>query len=316
MRLAIRLRTHYELLAEKLFQQYEPIKKEARLTSRGFLSKLNIWLCNFDTEEQQWAAFRSVEYLFFAGQDEFEELYRCALQHKIVPWLIDQAQIDIFGIDAETQIDSELCACWPCPVTDSLRISAFLHISRMSGKPYRPDWASLKQFSCKEKIEEYKKTENIKYLVLLEDFVGSGGQVVRVLKFAFEVFTGPIFLVPLIICAPGDRKIRELISSSRRKDISYNPVLVIEDSCLISEIPQSSEPKLFAELRGAMDAGYKKIAKNEELNGKGYGWEATGSLMVMHSNCPNNTPPIYHYSSSNWQPLFPRAIREPQRKKS
>ncbi|WP_350601800.1 hypothetical protein, partial [Pseudomonas sp. 65/3-MNA-CIBAN-0223] len=78
---------------------------------------LNTWLNCFESEEDQWNAFRSIEYLFFAGHQEFEELYRCASEHIIKPWLIDLANIDIFSKNASELLNAELKATWPCPVT-------------------------------------------------------------------------------------------------------------------------------------------------------------------------------------------------------
>jgi hypothetical protein len=40
-----------------------------------------------------------------------------------------------------------------------------------------------------------------------------------------------------------------------------------------------------------------------------FGFADTGALVVMHSNCPDNTVPIIHHSSDTWDPLFPRSSR-------
>ena len=41
-----------------------------------------------------------------------------------------------------------------------------------------------------------------------------------------------------------------------------------------------------------------------------FGFEETGAKVVMFSNCPNNTLPIFHAETSSWTPLFPRVNRQ------
>lgn len=226
---------------------------------------------------------------FFVGQQEFEELYRCALEHEIKPWLIDIAKIDIFNDDASERLDEELKSTWPCPVTDSLRINGFLHITGLAGQSIRPDWLSLKELASAEKIETYRTKNSIRYLILIEDFSGSGGQLCRALKFASENFNGPILVIPLIICAPGDRAVTAKIKELKNKNLYYRPVSILNDSCLVSVKQSEGEPSLFPKLREALKSGYTKM--NFPLEGKEFGWKEVGSLVVMYSNCPNNTPP-------------------------
>lgn len=305
---ANRLRGQYETLATHLFHQFEPTKKISHRISRDFMIRLESWLACFESAEDRWIAFRSIEYLFFIGHQEFEELYRCAYEHIIKPWLIDIAEINIFAEDACDLLNNELKATWPCPVTDSLRINGFLHVTGLEGQSIRPDWLSLRELASPEKIEEYKLKKGIKYLILLEDFVGSGGQISRALKFASENFSGPILVVPLIICAPGDRAIKVAIDKLDRNNVHYHPVSVLSDSCLITEAATEGEPSLFPKLREVLKVGYETMGF--PLEGEEYGWKKIGSLVVMYSNCPNNTPPIYHQVSKTWAPIFPRSERE------
>lgn len=305
---ASKLRGLYETLAAHLFHQFEPTKKVSNRVSRDFMARLNTWLNCFESEEDQWNAFRSIEYLFFAGHQEFEELYRCASEHIIKPWLIDLANIDIFSENASELLNAELKATWPCPVTDSLRINGFLHITGLEGQSLRPDWLSLRELGCPDRIEAYRNKKGIKYLVLLEDFVGSGGQLCRALKFASENFNGPIIVIPLIICAPGDKAVKDKIAELKNNNITYKPVSILSDSCLVGPASTPGEPKLFSKLRATLKSGYETI--EHPLDGEEFGWNKVGSLVVLYSNCPNNTPPIYHQTSATWKPLFPRSERE------
>lgn len=302
-----RLRSLYETLAGQLFDQYEPCRLPSPRVARAFLDRVNQWLSCFPDDNSRWAAFRSIQYIFFAGQSEFDEMYRHASENILKPWLIDTAKIDIFSANADIALRNELKACWPCPGTDSFRINGFLHITRLKGKKIRPDWKSLSELGGIDKIRRFVANNDIKYLILLEDFVGSGGQMLDVLKFAVEAFKGPILVVPLIICATGDRLLSAYAKASAKGRVSYRPVTVIADECLVTPEPSPGEPKLFPELRSALSAGYQKIKK--KVNGGEFGYELTGSLVVLYSNCPNNTPPIFHLQHGSWKPLFPRSSR-------
>jgi len=40
-----------------------------------------------------------------------------------------------------------------------------------------------------------------------------------------------------------------------------------------------------------------------------FGFKGTGALVVMYSNCPNNSLPVLHNESEEWSALFPRIPR-------
>ncbi|MFM0392920.1 phosphoribosyltransferase-like protein [Paraburkholderia phytofirmans] len=303
----VRLKQLYELQAEFLFNQYEPTKAVPADDGMDFILRLDRWVAGFDQPEHRWSAFHGLRYFFFVGQHETDELYRCAVQHIFLRWLSDHAGLDIFAEDFPTALQAEANFCWPCPVTDSLRINSLLHRTGIDSQSLRPDWLSLKQLGDRDKIEKYVSKKNIKYLVLFEDFVGSGQQCERAAKFALQAFPGPILLVPLIVCHPGDEILRQLALDSGGR-LTYSPVVVLNSECLIGEMVSENEPKSFDGFRKAMDYGYKKGGFN--LNGGAYGYDKVGSLASSYSNCPNNTPPIFHAQSETWPfPLFPRKRR-------
>ncbi len=303
----IRLKHLYELQAEFLFNQYEPVRASPREAGTSFIRRLDRWIDSFDSPDDQWSVFHSFQYFFFVGQQETDELYRCAVQHNMLPWITEIAGLDIFSDDFSQQLDSELTFAWPCPVTDSLRINSLLHRTSLHGQSLRPDWLSLKQLGSREKIMEYVAKNALKYLVLFEDFVGSGSQCERATKYALDVFPGPILLVPLIVCHPGDTRLRALADSSASHGrLLYKPVITLGADCLVREMPTSNEPKSFSALRTAMQNGHKK----GDFKDNAYGYEGVGSLMASYSNCPNNTSPIYHATTETWHnPIFPRNSR-------
>lgn len=306
---ALYLRGLYETMAVQLYGQYEPTRLTNHRISTKFLKRIESWLGCFDDEADKWAAFRSLEYLLFAGQNEFDELYRHAAENIIKPWIIDKVKANLFDPNIDHIIDKCLKQCWICPATDSLRINGFLHVSHMRGKSIRPDWYSLCKLGSAERIDEFVKKSDVKYLIILEDFAGTGSQLSRVVSYAAKVFKGPILAIPLIICAPGHKKMQN--AAKKLSMVTYSPGLVITEDCLVSKEVVEGQPKLFPKLRIAMKAGYKKIKKGmkSDLQGKEFGYEGTGSLVVLYSNCPNNTPPIFHCKTEIWRPLFPRSNR-------
>lgn len=253
----VHLKQLYELQAEFLFNQYEPTKASPSDAGMSFIKRLDRWISSFDNAEDQWNAFRSLRYFFFIGLQETEELYRCAVQHKVLPWLSDVADLDIFSDNFSLLLNEEINHIWPCPVTDSLRINSLLHRTNLNGQSLRPDWLSLKQLGDCEKIQAYVKKKEIKYLVLFEDFSGSGSQCKRAVEFALKAFHGPILLIPLVICSPGDQALRDIALQAKDR-LSYAPVVVINADCLIQATPVIAEPASFSGLRNAMLNGYKK----------------------------------------------------------
>lgn len=297
----------FELQAKYLFSHYEPFKGSGLVGPDDFLRRLDSWIGSFDQPDDQWHAFNSLRYFLFVGPDETAELYRAAVQNQLSRWLLDAGGIDIFDANVEKLLEEQIAACWPCPVTDSLRINSLLHVTGMPSKELRPDWYSLRKLGDPQAIRTYAKENGVKYLVLFEDFVGSGGQCARTMKYALETFEGQIFFAPLVICAPGDEKLRDIESGSAGR-LSYRPVVVLPADCLVQQTPHVGEPRTFGGLRTAMRNGYAKM--EDALEGEEYGWRGVACLYSSFSNCPNNTPPIFHHETDTWaHPIFPRIRR-------
>lgn len=306
-RTTVALKRLYELQAEFLFNQYEPVKATPAEAGLPFIDRLDRWIGSFDDPEDQWTVFTTFKYFFFAGLEETDEMYRCAVQHILVRWLIDLGGIDIFSQDGNQSLSTELKACWPCPVTDSLRINSLLHRTGFEGQSLRPDWLSMKTLGDAEKIGKYVTKKGIRYLVLFEDFSGTGNQCDRAARYALNIFPGPILLVPLVICAPGEEKLRKLEAESNGR-LTFRPVIVLGYDCLVGRDAREDQPKSFIALRQAMHNGYKKMKST--LDGEEFGYGSVGSLYSSFSNCPNNNPPIYHGNSPGWShALFPRKRR-------
>lgn len=298
----LELRQRYEFLARNLFSDYQPTRRDSRSEQRDFMKRLELWLAQFNTDEERLVAYQSIEYLFFAGVQEYDELYRCAYQ-AIERWLLEINNLNPF--DSHKSVRSNLKACWICPVTDSLLINSFLHVTSISGQGYRPDWFSLAHFGNISAIQEYVRKNDLRFLVLLEDFVGSGKQATGVVKFAASVVDIPILVIPLIVCEPGVKKMIAL--SRKHTHVWIRPIVTIPSNCLVGPKPNEGEPKSFEPLRSLMRAHYRRLRRY--INGRAFGFEKVGSMMVTYSNCPNNTPPLYHRTRKGDTALFPRLSR-------
>ena len=298
----IDLEQRYGFLSERLFLEYEPTRKESQRQKHYFMLRLEKWLDQFGSDQEKLVAFKSIEYLFFAGIEEFYELFRCA-RVEIERWLMDVNGIDPF--ESKRPLSTALEQSWLCPITDSFRINSFLHVNGLSGKKYRPDWLSLKKFACDQKISNFVRCQKIKHLVLLEDFVGSGRQASAVLDYAASILDIKILVVPLIICGPGLDRLAKL--ASNHESVRFRPVVVLPANCLVAPRRNYGEPNLFRELRKVMRQHYKGLGQN--LPGKQYGFQKVASLVVTHSNCPNNTPPMYRQAREGETALFPRLSR-------
>lgn len=307
-RQVIALRSYYEFLAQRLYHEYEPTKHATANARRDFLKRLEAWLSGFENKSHAMTAFKSIQYIFFAGTAEYEELYRCAYSHHICSWVMNQENIGLFDLNVDEKVDQSVRKTWICPATDSLRINGFLHINSLRGHDLRTDWRSLSMLGDDDLIQKYVDRKQIKRLVIVDDFVGAGNQFWGSLSYAIKVFPGNILAIPLICCASGLRMIKRELEMAGIERVEVSPVLVVPDNCMVGETVMEGEPKLFSKMRKAMKFGYDKMRIN--TSGEEYGSGRLGSLTVLYSNCPNNTPPIYGLDAGGrWSPIFKRISR-------
>ena len=189
-----------DFLAERLFANYHP----ALSFQPDFMVRLRDWL-NQVAEMDQKTLFELVPQLFFIGPDEFQGLYRSSFLGAILTWLIEQEGISLDDAIQGKALTTAVNETWFCPITDSMPISQFYHVNNLTGPNLRPDWWSLAEFAADdERIIAYMGEHNLKRIVLVEDFVGSGRQISRgVLKAANLRTIPPVLIVPLVICPRG-----------------------------------------------------------------------------------------------------------------
>ncbi len=297
-------------LSEKLFFDYEPHVG----TKREFFARLGSWLDNMQDEEKQKLLFELVPKIFYIGREEMNLLYREAYITNYARWLIDTTQFDFISFGDSEVLNNLVADTWFYPLTDSLRINQFYHVNDIPGKHnYRPDWKSLVQFGDIEKIKDYIKKQEIKRIVLLEDFIGNGGQVSKAIQFAANNLSEiPILIIPLIICPAGIRNSKNL--QSQYPNVVVDPVIIVKEEDLIHQNLFDNVSDFFKSIHPFIIDSYEQVSdsiivdENKDPYGP-FGWRNTGGLVVMHTNTPNNSLPLIHNLSNTWKPLFKRHKR-------
>jgi hypothetical protein len=287
-------------LSAQLFDDYEPCQFEV------FADRLDQWLGSVELDKDRRTLYLALKLLFFVGRREFESLCRAAFHGPITRWLLDNADIGFDDEDVQQKWKAAIEDTWFCPITDSMRINAFFKVNGLDGKQLQPDWRSLREFGDPNKIKQHIRASRIKRIVLLEDFVGTGTQMSNALSFAASLDRSiPVLGCPLIICPEGLRKEGDLARD--HKNLSFAHVMSLPDSAFVNLVPQVGENPAFPDLRQLIkDTAGLLSAKPVERT---HGFKGTGAMVVLYSNCPDNTLPIIHEKSDKWQPLFPRIRR-------
>jgi len=293
--------TRVGYLERRLFDDYEPSQYWR------FKERLDGWLANVDEDHLQKTLYKLVGCLFFVGRQEFESLCRAAYHGPITRWLIDEIGLQFTDSAGSKKLSEAAGRTWFCPVTDSMRINAFLKVTNLEGQRHRPDWRSLARFGDPARIVDFINREGIKRLALLEDFVGTGRQMRTAVSYACELIPEfPVLVCPLLICSEGLKVGRDLVK--KYKNLTFEPVLSVPAEDFITYEPQQTDTPLYHAVRELISqvAGRLTVKSGEGT----HGFEGTGALVVLYSNCPNNTLPIIHDKTPSWRPLFPRIRRK------
>jgi hypothetical protein len=304
--------------AEKSFDTFLP----ASGPEKRFETRLINWLNNLDNVSQQSLLFRLVPDIYFFNEDEFNSLCRAAYNDIIFNWLIDihSDTLDILNENLQDKLKEEVAHTWFCSVTDSMNIANFCHINKIHGNSHRPNWRDLSWFADMNKVKNYIKMFNIRQIVLLEDFIGSGNQFVKkeresclsILDCINYIQNEYKFLIaPLIICPKGQDNITSNIEEL--ENVKLKPVVVLSDECFINtdviirmQTNDENKRKYYQDLHDLIQVIHKSVS----FKGGSFGYEKTGSLVILYTNCPNNTISIIHEDKANkWCSLFPRVDR-------
>lgn len=301
-----------DFLAKKLYHTYEPTTGQ----TRDFFVRLNNWIENVDGEDQL-TLFNFVPEIFYLGPEEMKTIYIHVYKNNIFRWLVNCESIGFTETDIDAKLEEAVKETWFCPITDSLNINLFYNINRIPAvHTYRPEWRTIKKFGDKERIRRYieGRKNKIKRLVLLEDFVGSGTQMSGAVTAAAEMlYDREILVIPLVIGPKGLKKANEL--ADQLENVTFSPGIKIGESMLIPESGGTIEQMRISNLafrnHNRVLGGEELKKKPERIRSKTHylGFKKTGSLIVKHSNTPNNSLPLIHYVSDTWNALFPRNDR-------
>jgi len=300
-----------QFLEDRLFFDYEPTKGPYP----EFWPRLEAWIENFDDEQDQKTAFQLIPRLFYIGQEEFNTLYRVAVNGPVARWLIQLLNLMFDAPDSDRLLREAFKKTWFCPVTDSMRINGFYHLNGITtGHNLRPDWLTLSKIGDTEATKKYITDNSIEYIVLLEDFVGSGSQISAAISYAADLadeMGKKVLLLPMIICPKGVSNFNSMVK--KHNNLTFESVIELKQTDFIPPTSTTAEHELSDQLRPVLRHTFDKVRGHSgsfaEAPYTPFGYRDTGGLVVMFSNCPDNTLPIVHHSSITWHPLFPRRSR-------
>jgi len=281
-----------------------------------FTDRLLWWLQNEGlTTDEMDTLLRTVTHIQFVDRDDMLTLYRGAFHGQIMRWLMDQLSLDfsLTPTDLAERLRQGLDRTWFCPVTDSMDIAQFHHVNGISGADQRPSWRTLARFGETKRIADYMGKKGLDRLVLLEDFVGSGTQTQTPLRYAIGQLCPQrsVLFVPLIISAVGFENLRSALGQV--DGFRLEPCFVVPPNVLVSAEPNAHEPAYSQRLRAIVlktfDAVSQPMPPESAPLAEAFGFGSVGTLLVLHSNCPNNTLPLIWHDSPSWRSLFPRVSR-------
>lgn len=327
-----RIKSQIDYLAAVLYDEFEITKYPPH---HSYPVRLRDWLNNVTETSDKQTLFTLAPRIFFIGPKEYLSLYHTALNGPIARWLIDQEQIDITGENAHTKLQDALSSTWFCAITDSMQIARFYHVNLLAGVDLRPEFRLLRYIAeaspdkvrqefpeeLKRKVINYMESYSppLKRLVLLEDFVATGSQMKKTVRFASALRLDdplPVFLCPLVVCQSGYRLAKELVAEF--SNLSFEPTLVLDESVILPVSATDNEDTFLQNLRTLVKNTYASVAGDSSQNheqapygpfGFGCKQEGGGLMVVLYTNCPDNTLPLIHHRSEIWNPLFPRSSR-------
>jgi len=298
----------YEILDYKeknFFKQFSPTSGHSYPT---FWDRLESWLGNVSDDCNRRALFEFTLNVHFITEEDIRHLFLSAFSGPIKRWIIDLHDIVLDQhVDEKLNIQLHNSNTWYCSVTDmAIGISEFYKVNRIEGIGIRPDCNTLATLGDKKAIQTYISKKGFNQIVLLEDFVGSGSQVVPILKECSTYFGNmPILFVPLIICSNGLKEISEELACHNNWRIE--PLIEIGEDDLLNLNTDLSDKPLEREIVKIAEDFSR--SKNMPVGvDPVYGFGKTGALIVLNSNTPNNTMPFIWWTD-NWNALFPRSSR-------
>lgn len=297
-------------LDKTLYCHYEP----SLPPNTSYWQRLTSWISNLDSQKDQQLLFSIAAKLFFVGKKEIESMHRTAYSGPVKRWLIDLEDIPLGDADISGKLRSLIKKTWFCPITDSMKINEFFHVNNIPTEiNHRPDWQSLAKFGDPAKINNYIDKHSVKQIVLLEDFIATGTQAEKAIKFAANLRPSnpiPVLIVPLILCPKAVNNFEKMNLPTH---VTIDPVLQLDDHHFVST-DRKNNTTIFNQIKDLAENIHPQVTNGiaphptiKPYSSLGFG--ETGGLIVLYSNTPNNTIPLVHWRSAKWNPIFPRHSR-------
>ncbi|QDU12926.1 hypothetical protein CA11_07070 [Gimesia maris] len=294
------------MLGDLLYSEYQPFPEKPK-----YLDRLFAWLNRANSVHDKKVLFELASWILFIGSKEMISLYRSSYSEIVVRWLIDKADIDITSVDANIEIEQCLKQTFFGSVA-GMDLGTYCRVNNISGQSFRPDFREDANLGDPNRFKNYLDNLGYKYIVAVEDYVGSGDQMNEACNYLENLGTFPILLCPIVVAPEGNKVGKQL--SACNSHIDYIPRFPISTDMVVasSPVPGSREPKFFKKLRKTITKlwGPVKGKKSTQPLYGPFGFRGTGSLLLTYLNCPDNVPPIVHHKSDAWDPLFQRASRE------
>lgn len=288
--------------ADLRFRDYIQYKDEG-----DFSVRLSRWLSNVPSDREKYTLLRAASSLLFVDVSQTESLYRDAYRRCIVPWLLTPppSPDEHFSPTHKLTTLAKLRSARLFSITSSLNVDLFLRANDLSGLP-KPTTLGENPAAITPAMVSLSRRQT--RCVVLEDFVGTGKQAVKVLA-ALRRHVGPevpILFVPLLMLEGAKAR----LSSLRRRGITLSPVLTIPRYHCVSSDGYPGEHELHAELRALVRRTEARVtARLDEFDdppGNPFGYGSSGALVLTAHNVPNNTLPLVHHRAPDWTPLFRR----------
>jgi len=296
-------------LEKRLFNGYVPCK----YNDSDFFIRLKNWLGNITDTNDQKTLFEIIPNFFYVGDEEINSLYRSAYNIEIARWLINVVPINFRDTNNEAILNQAVIDTWFCPITDSFSINDFFKINNIPSRfDLRPDWHSLTELANPSAISNYVTNNNIKRIVMLEDFVGSGSQVASRITFACSCLPKvEILCISLITCPVGVTTLNAL--ANKFGNLTVKHIIEIPAEYLISKAISTDEQIIYTKIRELADRSYLTVTDGISPGPKKpyypLGYKETGGLIILNTNVPDNSLPLIHHTSNTWAPLFKRITR-------
>ena len=309
-----RIRSLTDFLEQVLYKEYEPTGVSAQ---GEFGVRLAEWIGSAQKDGDKRALYLLLGRLVFFGRDQMMAGYRTAYSRNIASWLMEVEGLSFFGESTEARLNKAIKETAFTEVTDSFGLGNFLKWNNIQAQGMRFTWEQhLSTWRSKAFMKDVMLSPTAmprRYLVLLEDFVGSGSQMECAVHLACGL-TGVerVLLCPIVICPSGAKRAQQLLAHYQH--LSYSPVMELPEDAFIAKNRAHGEHKHHPTIRKSLKGLHALVVGTQgswPQATSAFGYKDTGAIFCKFDNCPDNTVPILHHRSDlGWSPLFPRTDRD------